>query len=343
MNSEPNSEILMPMKKVLVTGATGFLGSHVVRAALKRGYKVRALIRKRSSLINLKGLPVELWRGDIRSKESIRAALRDCQWLFHMAAEYRFTSLEGKTLLQTNIEGTKAVLQAAKESDVERVVYTSSTATIGIPQHSGIGNEETPIGKSDLVGPYKRSKYYAELEALRAAYTGLPLVIVNPSAPIGSHDSKPTPTGKFIVDFLNGKLFAYTNTGLNLVDAEDVAEGHFLAAEKGRIGERYILGNQNLDFRAILQILSEITGLRAPKLCLPHSAILVMAYANHVVSSMILRREPGIPLEGVKLSRKKMFFDPSKARQELGLPQTPVELALEKAVRWYHDNAYIRG
>lgn len=327
--------------KILVTGATGFLGSHVVRAALRRGFKVRGLIRKPSSLRNLKGLPVELWRGDIRSKESIREALKGCQWLFHMAAEYRFTSLEGKKILQTNIEGTKTVLQAAKEAGVERIVYTSSTATIGIPEYGGAGNELTPLSKKDLVGPYKRSKYYAELEAQRAAYAGVPIVIVNPSAPVGSHDSKPTPTGKFIVDFLNGKLFAYADTGLNLVDAEDVAEGHLLAAEKGIVGERYILGNQNLDFRTILQMLSQITGMKPPKIRLPHQAILAMAYTNHFFSGLLLKREPGIPLEGVKLSRKKMFFDPGKAQRELGLPQTPVESALEKAVRWYCDNAYV--
>lgn len=328
--------------KVLITGASGFLGSHVVRGAVRRGLSVRALVRKNSSLANLEGLPVELCRGDICDRESVRQALSGCRWLFHMAAQYRFTSLHAEELLKTNIQGTRMVLEEAERAGLERIVYTSSTATIGIPKDGAPGNEGTEFSLEDLVGPYKRSKYLAEQVVLELAGQGLPVVVVNPSAPVGTYDSKPTPTGRFILDFLNRKLFAYTDTGLNLVDAEDVAEGHFLAAEKGKIGERYILGNRNMEFRAILEVLAGITGLRAPRLRLPHAAVLFMAYANHLFSRGLLGREPGIPLEGVKLARKKMFFDPAKACRELGLPQTPVEQALEKAVRWYRDHGYVR-
>jgi dihydroflavonol-4-reductase len=328
--------------KVLVTGASGFLGSHVVRKAIQHGFEVRAFVRKSSSLKNLEGLPIEIFTGELKSQDDLTKALAGCEWLFHLAADYRFTSIQGNQLLQTNIEGTKAVLAAAKNSNTSRIVYTSSIATIGIPKDGTPGNENTTLTRQDLVGPYKLSKYLAEQEALKAAAAGCPVVIVNPSAPVGSHDIKPTPTGKFIVDFLNGKLFAYTNTGLNLVDAEDVAEGHILAAQKGKVGERYILGNKNLDFKTILEILSSITGLPAPKFCLPHGAILFMAYANHIFSKNLLKKEPGIPLEGVKLSRKKMFFNPEKAQKELGIPQTPVEEALKKAVQWYQENGYVR-
>ncbi len=329
--------------KILVTGASGFLGSHVVRKALQHKYEIRAFVRPSSSLKNLEGLPIEILAGNLHSQEDLKKALSGCEWLFHLAADYRFTSFQGNQVMQTNIEGTKAILQAARESKIAKIVYTSSTATIGIPEDGSPGTEMTPISKKEMVGPYKLSKYLAEQEVLKAAQQGCPVVIVNPSAPVGTYDSKPTPTGRFIVDFLNRKLFAYTNTGLNLVDAEDVAEGHILAALKGRVGERYILGNQNLDFKTILEILSQITGLPAPRFCLPHGAVLFMAYANHIFSKNILRKEPGIPLEGVKLSRKKMFFDPSKAKKELGIPQTPVEEALKKAVKWYQENGYVRG
>lgn len=330
-------------KKILVTGASGFLGSHVVREGLRRGFDVRAFLRPQSSRKNLQGLSVELAEGDIRNFEAMRNALKGCSLLFHLAADYRFTSLQGDAVLKTNIEGTKIVLRAAKEAGVEKVVYTSSTATIGIPKNGSPGDEKTPLNESDLVGPYKQSKYYAELEAIKAAREGLPVVIVNPSAPVGSYDAKPTPTGAFIVDFLNHKLFAYTDTGLNLVDAEDVAVGHFLAAEKGKVGERYILGNQNISFRSILEILSGLTGIPMPKVRLPHAAVLFMAYANHFFSRGILRREPGIPLEGVKLSKKKMFFSAEKARRELHLPQSPVDQALKKAVDWYIREGYVGG
>jgi len=329
-------------KKILVTGASGFLGSHVVRRGLKRGYTVRALVRPQSSRKNLEGLPVEIAVGDIRSLKEMKEALKGCSELYHLAADYRFTALEGDEVVKTNLEGTRNVLEAAHAAGIEKVVYTSSTATIGIPKDGTPGNEETPLSQEDLVGPYKRSKYLAELEAKAAAASGVPVVIVNPSAPVGTYDSKPTPTGRFIVDFLNGKLFAYTDTGLNLVDAEDVAEGHFLAAEKGRIGERYILGNENYPFKSIMEMLSKITKLPPPKLRLPHSVVLSMAYVNDFFMRRLFNREPGIPLEGVKLSRKKMYFSAEKARRELGLPQTPAIEALTKAVQWYRDHGYVR-
>lgn len=330
------------MAKVLVTGASGFLGSHIVRKALERGYEVRALVRESSSLKNIDGLPVEIVHGDIRAKDRMLPAMKGCSLVFHAAADYRFTSLQGDDVVQTNVEGTKNVVEAAMEAGVERMVYTSSTATIGIPDDGSPGNEETPLSEADLVGPYKQSKYVAELVVKKAASQGFPVVIVNPSAPVGTHDSKPTPTGKFIVDFLNGKMFAYTDTGLNLVDAEDVADGHFLAAQKGKQGERYILGNRNLPFKEILDMLATITGLPSPKVRLPHGAVLFIARVNELVSKGLLKKEPGIPVEGVKLSRKKMFFDAGKARKELGMQQASVITALEKAVKWYNDNGYVR-
>ncbi len=332
----------MSSRTVLVTGASGFLGSHVVRAALKRGFRVRAFVRPKSSLKNLEGLPIEFCTGDIQSQADLTKAVTGCSWIFHLAADYRFTSLEGEQVLKTNIDGTRRVLEVAEKAGIERMVYTSSTATIGLPINGNPADEKTPLQQKDLVGPYKRSKYYAELEVKKGVERGIPVVIVNPSAPVGTHDGKPTPTGRFIVDFLNRKLFAYTDTGLNIVDAEDVAEGHFLAAEKGKIGERYILGNQNLSFKEILEILSKITNIPSPKVCLPHSVVLFMAHINDIFSRNVLRREPGIPVEGVKLSRKKMFFSAEKARRELGIPQTAVETALAKAVGWYRENGYVR-
>lgn len=332
----------MVRKKILVTGASGFLGSHVVREGLHRGFSVKAFVRPGSSLKNLEGLPVEMVHGDVCVASDVKKALKGCDLLFHLAADYRFTSLYPEHVLKTNIEGTRAVLEAARESGISRMVYTSSTATIGLGKDGTPGDETTPLHPQDLGGPYKKSKYLAELEVKKAAEFGFPVVIVNPSAPVGTFDSKPTPTGKFIVDFLNRKLFAYTDTGLNLVDAEDVAAGHFLAAEKGKIGERYILGNENLSFKSILELLSKITFLPPPRVKLPYSVVLFMAYANHFFSRTLLNREPGIPLEGVKLSRKKMYFSAEKARRELGLPQSPVHHALLKAVEWYRAHGYVR-
>lgn len=328
--------------KTLVTGGTGFIGSAVVRHLLDAGHEVRALVRQGSDQRNLAGLPVQIAYGDLRDKDSLRKALIGCRCLYHVAAHYSLWSRDRRIAYEINVTGTKNILEAAGEEGVERIVYTSSVGTLGIPPDGRPGTETTPVTFDDMVGEYKKSKYLAEQEALTCARKGLPVVIVNPSAPVGPRDIKPTPTGKMIVDFLKGWMWAYLETGLNLIDVEDVAAGHLLAAEKGRVGEKYILGNKNIALREIFEILSRISGIRAPRVKIPHGLALSVAYLDHWVSLSITGRPPHIPLDGVRMARKKMFFDSSKAVSELGLPQSPVEAALENAVRWFRDNGYVR-
>jgi dihydroflavonol-4-reductase len=245
-------------------------------------------------------------------------------------------------IYESNVTGTENVLRAARVCNAEKIIYTSSVATLGLPESGAPGTEETPVSLTDMVGHYKRSKYLAEQVALRYAGEGLPVVIVNPSTPVGIADVKPTPTGKIIVDFLTGKMPAYVDTGLNLIDVEDVAAGHLLAAEKGRVGEKYILGNENLTLQQILVLLSEIADRPAPRFKVPYLLALGVAYADAAAARLIPGREPSIPPVGVKLSKKKMFFDASKAVRELGLPQTPVREALRKAVAWFTVNGYTK-
>jgi dihydroflavonol-4-reductase len=305
--------------KTLVTGANGFIGSAVV----------------------LEGLRVEIAPGDLQDFTSMRSALKGCRRLFHVAALYSLWLPKPSEMYKTNVTGTRHLMEAAMEEGIERVVYTSTVGAVGIPIDGGWGNESTPLEWDDVFGHYKRSKYMAEKEVLGLVEKGLPAVVVNPSAPIGPRDVKPTPTGQIVVDFLKGRMWAFMETGLNLVDVEDVAEGHLLAAEKGRIGERYILGNKNMMLKEVLELLSGITGRKAPSLKIPYKIVLPMAYLNTGLSNYITHRAPRIPLEGVKMAKRSMFFDSSKAVRELGFPQRSVEDALRRAVDWFQNNGYI--
>ena len=328
--------------KALVTGATGFIGANVVRALLKRDYKVRALVRPGSDRRNLEGLEVELAEGDVRDYDSVRRAMEGCGVVFHVAALYSFWVRPRRLIYEVNVEGTRNVLRAALERRVERVVYTSSVATLGFHPDGKPADERTPVDPRRITGDYKRSKYLAEQVALQFFQKGLPVVVVNPSFPVGPYDIKPTPTGQVILDFLNRRMPAYIDTGMNVVDVEDVALGHLLAAERGRPGERYILGGENLTMKELLNLLSEITGLPAPGLRLPYYPVLAMAYLNALFCSLT-GLTPRMTPETVRLSRHYMFFDPSKAIKELGLPRTPAREALRKAVEWFYANGYVHA
>lgn len=326
--------------KALVTGATGFIGGNLVRELLHQGYQVKTLVRKESDRRNIEGLNVEIALGDLSDRASLAGAMEGCDVLFHVAACYTFWARDPKVIYETNVHGTENILAAAVAKGIEKVVYTSTESTIGIAKNGSLGTEEMETNPDQLAGHYKKSKYMAEKAALKMGGEGLPLVVVNPTAPVGPLDIKPTPTGQFIVDFLNGKMPAYVNTGLNLIDVQDVAKGHILALERGRIGERYILGNKNLAFKEILGILEQITGIKAPRLKIPIWIALGAGYADEFVSGRIRGRCPRVPVAGVKTARKFRHFDCSKAIGELGLSQKPVEEALEKAVRWFRQNGY---
>ncbi len=326
--------------KALVTGATGFIGSAVARALIAGGTEVRVLVRSGTDLRALDGLPVESVQGDLCDVASLRAALAGCQHLYHVAAHYALWARDPSVFYTVNVDGTKALMKAAQDVGIERIVYTSSVAALGVPEPGGVANEETQSSLEHMIGDYKRSKYLAEQEVLKLAKAGLPVVIVNPSAPIGVFDVKPTPTGQIVVDFMKGRIPAYMETGMNLTDVEDVAVGHLRAMERGRIGERYILGNRNLMLRDIFEMLSAITGVRAPTIKLPRGFVLPLAYINQWIADYVTHQTPRIPLEGVRMAKYLMHYDCSKAVRELGLPQTPVEVALEKAVRWFRDHGY---
>lgn len=327
----------------LVTGATGFVGSHVARQLVGTGCHVRVLVRPGSTSPLLDGMPVERAEGDLRDPVSLDRAMKGVRRVFHVAADYRLWARDPKELYESNVEGTRRLFEIAGNAGVERVVYTSTVATVAVPQHgAGLPNEETHATLDQMIGHYKRSKFLAELEAMKAAGAGLPVVIVNPTTPVGPGDWKPTPTGRIILDFLNGKMPAYVDTGLNLAPVEDVAAGHLLAAEKGRIGERYILGGRNMTLKEILDALSFITGRRAPRVRLPHFVALVAAYSDQLISRLV-GRDPQIPLEGVKMARHRMFVQSDKAEKELGYKSGPVEPALARAVNWYQQHGYIRG
>ncbi len=329
-------------KKAFVTGATGFIGASIVRELLKDGLEVRALVRAGSNTANLAGLDVELWRGDLLDQDSLRQGLKGCSVLYHAAADYRLWTRDPAEMYRINVDGTVAIMEAALHNALERVVYTSSVGTLGNPGNGTPGTEVTPVALSDMVGHYKKSKFLAERAAEKFVASGLPLVIVNPSTPVGPLDVKPTPTGKIIVDFLNRKMPAYLDTGLNIIAVEDCARGHILAAERGRTGEKYILGNSNLTLRDIFGMLSEITGQSAPKVRLPYMPILLAAYVNESLSR-ITGKEPLIPLAGVQMAAKYMYFDSAKAVRELGLSQTSVKDALKRAVDWFRVNGYVKG
>lgn len=326
---------------VFVTGATGFIGASLVRELLRDGCTVRALARPDSDLRNLQGVDVEICIGDLRDPDSLQRGMRGCERLFHAAADYRLWTRDPAAMYASNVAGTRNILEAALKLGMSRVVYTSSVGTLGNPGDGTPGSESTPVTLADMVGHYKKSKFLAEREAESFIPRGLPLVIVNPSTPVGPRDVKPTPTGKIIVDFLNRKMPAYLDTGLNLIDVEDCARGHILAADKGQIGDKYILGNENLTLRQIFALLEELTGLPAPRLRLPHTPILLAAYLNEGLSRLT-GKEPLIPLAGVQMAKKFMYFHAHKAVRELGLPQKPAREALARAVEWFRGNGYAR-
>jgi dihydroflavonol-4-reductase len=325
--------------KALVTGATGFVGAAVVRALIKAGVEVRVLARRDSDFSNLQQFKIDGVYGDLRDRESLRKALAGCRQLYHVAAHYALWARNPAIFYDVNVTGTKNLLEAARDVGTERIVYCSTIGAIGLPPDGGLGTEETPVSLEQMAGHYKRSKYLAEQEVLKLAKQGLPVVIVNPSAPVGEGDVKPTPTGQMIVEFMKGRMPAYIETGMNIVDVDDVAAGHLLAMEKGRIGERYILGTKNLMLREVFEILSRLTGVKMPSVKLPRELILPLAYLN-LAFSWVTGIPPRIPLEGVKMAKYKMHYDCSKAIRELGIPQTPPEVALEKAVRWFRDHHY---
>jgi dihydroflavonol-4-reductase len=324
----------------LVTGGTGFVGSHLVRVLLERGEYPRCLVRSTSRRDNLAGLDIEFVTGDLRDLDSLRQAVKGARVVYHCAADYRLWSKDPNEMYQINVEGSNNVMQAAFDKKVERVVYTSTVGCLGLNEDGTPANEETPVTIEDMIGHYKRSKFLAEERVREWAARGLPVVIVNPSTPVGELDIKPTPTGKIIVDFLRGKMFGYVDTGMNLIDVRDCAEGHVLAAEKGREGERYILGGRNVTLKEIFDMLAGVTDVRSPTMRVPHWVAETYARLENIWSIDIARREPDVPLESVQMSRHKMWFDPSKAIRELELPQSPVERALERAVNWFRENGY---
>jgi len=323
----------------LVTGAAGFLGSHVARQLVARGDEVRVLLRASSTNRAIADLSLEYVTGDLRDPASLDRAMKSIKRVFHVAADYRLWARRSREIYDSNVGGTKNLLEAAKRAGVEQLIYTSTVATIAVDRPQ-LPNEFTDARLQEMVGHYKRSKWMAEREVLNAAKGGLPVIVAMPTTPVGPWDWKPTPTGKIILDFLNGKMPGYVETGLNFVGVEECAAGHLLIAEKGKLGERYLLGGENLTLKAMLDMLAKITGLRAPALKIPHGLALGVAYAN-TVFSRLLGREPGIPIEGVKIARHMMFVDCSRAKRELGFQAGPVAAALERAVRWYEANGYI--
>jgi len=325
------------MKPALVTGASGFVGWHVAGLLLERGYKVRALVRPSSVVPEL---DVERVEGDLRDRASLDRASAGCSLLFHVAADYRLWSKNPDELYRSNVDGTRNILESARSAGIERIVYTSTVGCIGVPE-DGIGDETQPVSIGMMSGAYKRSKFLAERVALDFAAAGLPVVIVNPTAPMGDHDFKPTPTGQIVLDFLNGAMPAFIDTGLNVVDVRDVALGHLLAAERGRTGERYILGSENMTLRGILAELASITGRRAPSLQLPYG----VAYVAGVVTTAMARitgRPPRAPLDAVRMAKKKMWVSHEKATCELGYSPQPAPVALARAVEWFERVKHVR-
>jgi len=323
----------------LVTGAAGFLGSHIARQLVARGEPVRVLLRPSSQNRAIADLPLEYTTGDLRDTESLDRALVGVTRVFHVAADYRLWAKDSKDIYDSNVGGTKNILAAARRANVQQFIYTSTVATIAVDRPSP-PNEKTDAKLEEMIGHYKRSKWMAEREALNAAKEGFPVIVAMPTTPVGPWDWKPTPTGKIIVDFLNGKMPGYVDTGLNFVGVEECAAGHLLVAEKGKVGERYLLGGENLSLKQVLDILSNITSLPAPKLKFPHGVALGAAYAS-TFFARIVGKEPGIPVEGVKIAQHKMFVDCTRAQRDLGFQAGPVSAALQRAVNWYEQNGYV--
>ncbi|MDP2625552.1 MAG: NAD-dependent epimerase/dehydratase family protein [Candidatus Rokubacteria bacterium] len=326
---------------VLVTGGTGFVGANLVRALLADGQTVRVLARPGGDRRALEGCMVEVVEGDLLDRDSLVRAVRGARRVYHVAADYRLWAADPSALFRANVDGTRHVLEAAAAAGVERIVYTSTVGALGIPEDGTPGDERTPVSLVDMVGPYKASKFLAEEVAREYAARGVPVIIVNPSAPVGPWDVKPTPTGQMIVDFLRGKMVASLDTGLNVVHVRDVARGHILAGERGRVGERYVLGHQNVSLLEIFRMLARLTGIPAPRFRVPY-AVAWLAAAGMEGVARLTGTPPSVSLTAVRMARKRMYFSPARAVQELGLPQTPVEEALRDAVEWFLSRGYVR-
>jgi dihydroflavonol-4-reductase len=323
-----------------LTGATGFVGSHVARALADQGADLRLLIRSNSTLKNIHNLKADLFTGDLRDPASLEKGIAGCDVIFHVAADYRLWVRDPNEMYRANVEGTRAILLAARKNNVRRVVYTSSVATMGFTQSGTSADENSPVALENMIGPYKRSKFMAEQVAIEAARSGQDVVIVNPTTPVGERDIKPTPTGRIVVDFLKKKFPAYVDTGLNLVDVKECAHGHIAALDKGRSGERYILGGENLTLKQILDKLSAITSLPSPTIRVPYIVALATGVVDEVVTGRILGREPRVTIDAVRMGRKKMFVSSTKAERELGWNCVPVDDALRRAVEWFRENGY---
>src|SRR6201993_1567068 len=319
---------------VFVTGATGFLGSHVARVLAEQGADLRLLVRPTSNLRNLEGLKAETAVGDLRDSTSIQKAMSGCDTVFHVAADYRLWLRDPAEMYRSNVGGTRSILEAARKNGVRRVVYTSSVATMGFTSNGHPADEDSPVSLSDMIGHYKRSKFMAEQIAMEAGRAGMEVVTVNPTTPIGEQDVKPTPTGRIVIDFLKRKFPAYVETGLNLVDVRECALGHVSALEKGRSGERYILGGQDLTLKQILDKLKQITGLPSPKIKLPYVFAFAAGVIDEAVSGLIPGREPRATIDTVRMGKKKMFASSAKAERELGWRVVPIEDAMRRAVEW---------
>jgi len=327
--------------KAFVTGATGFVGSHVAQLLGAQGADLRVLVRPTSRTENIADLKADRVAGDLRDPKSLKKAMAACEFVFHVAADYRLWVRDPEEMYQCNVEGTQAILRAAQETGVRRVIYTSSVATMGFSTSGQIADETSPVTLEDMVGPYKRSKFMAEQIALAAGRKGANVVVVNPTTPIGDQDIKPTPTGRIIVDFLKRKFPAYVDTGLNVVDVKDVARGHLLAMEKAVPGERYILGGENLTLKQILDKLSALTGLPSPRTKVSHAVALGFAVLDQFFTGTIMRKEPRATIDAVRMGRKKMFASSAKAERELGYKAAPVEDALRRAIAWFQSHGYV--
>jgi len=327
--------------KVFLTGATGFVGSHVAHALAEQGADLRLLVRSGSRTDNIADLKAETALGDLREPDSLKKAMSGCEFVFHVAADYRLWVRDPDQMYRSNVEGTRAIVRAAQECGVRRVIYTSSVATMGFSNDGRLADETSPVTQADMVGHYKRSKFMAEQIVLEAGREGKNVVMVNPTTPIGERDIKPTPTGGIIVDFLKRKFPAYVDTGLNLADAKEVARGHLLAMEKAVPGERYILGGENLTLKQILDKLAALTGLPSPTMKVPHAVALGFAALDQFFVGTILRKEPRATIDAVKMGRKKMFASSAKAERDLGYKIVPVEDALRRAIDWFQAHGYV--
>lgn len=326
--------------KVFVTGATGFVGSHVARLLAEQGAELRLLVRSASRLDNIAGLRADLVTGDLCDEAALAKGMEGCDFVFHVAADYRLWVREPGSMYRANVDGTAAIIKAAEKAGVHRVIYTSSVATLGFGYEPRAVDEESPVDEAEMVGHYKRSKYLAERRAMELAKQGARVIVVNPSTPIGERDIKPTPTGTIVVDFLKKKFPAYVDTGLNIADVRDVARGHLLAMEHGRLGERYILGGENMTLKQILDTLGEVTGLPSPTVKVPHAVAIMSGFFDTLVTGYMLGKEPRVTVDSARMGRKYMWVSSAKAERELGYSCGPAREALQRAAEWFVEHGY---